>query len=149
MRFSQVFRCRMQMNVYRQSWHPRFPDENFTLNHVKPGPPAALAIHELLALWFSDAVFDILKTSIRISAKFIQKRVQPIENGLCFVRQEPNVFGRTLPLSTRSPRTSFRSESTSLRKKYIYHMAGMLSMANSGPNTNGCQFFITTNKSAN
>jgi peptidyl-prolyl cis-trans isomerase A (cyclophilin A) len=72
------------------------------------------------------------------------KQVQkPLYDGTIFHRVIPNFMiqgGDPLGTGTGDPGYKFEDEFQSGR---TFDKAGYLAMANSGPNTNGCQFFIT------
>lgn len=69
----------------------------------------------------------------------------PFFDGLTFHRVEPRFIiqgGDPLANSLGNPGYAFRQE---IHPDLTHNVAGTVAMANSGPNTNGCQWYITLN----
>lgn len=73
-----------------------------------------------------------------------EKSNKPLFNGTVFHRVIPNfMIQGGDPTGTGMGGPGYRFEDETKGSPHRFDKAGKLAMANSGPNTNGCQFFIT------
>jgi peptidyl-prolyl cis-trans isomerase A (cyclophilin A) len=73
-----------------------------------------------------------------------QKKTAPLYNGTIFHRVIPNfMIQGGDPAGTGMGGPGYRFEDETKGSRHKFDKAGKLAMANSGPNTNGSQFFIT------
>ncbi len=89
-----------------------------------------------------DLVLGLFASDVPVTVNnFVFLAGEEFYNGTIFHRVIPDFMaqgGDPTGTGTGTPGYSFADEFTEHT-----HVAGALSMANSGPNTNGCQFFIT------
>jgi peptidyl-prolyl cis-trans isomerase A (cyclophilin A) len=79
--------------------------------------------------WFDSRIYKVVK--------------RPLYDGTTFHRVVPGVLiqgGDPTGLGKGNPGYRFRDE---FSDRLSFDKPGMLAMANAGPNTNGCQFFVT------
>jgi len=89
-----------------------------------------------------DLVLELFASDVPVTVNnFVFLAGEEFYNGTIFHRVIPDFMaqgGDPTGTGTGTPGYSFADEFTEHT-----HITGALSMANSGPNTNGCQFFIT------
>lgn len=97
---------------------------------------APVTVKNFVDLALGDKEWDDSKSGKKVKRRFY--------NGLIFHRVIPNFMiqgGCPLGNGTGGPGYSFEDETS---PDLHFDRPGILAMANSGPNTNGSQFFITT-----
>jgi peptidyl-prolyl cis-trans isomerase A (cyclophilin A) len=78
------------------------------------------------------------------AANFLNLAKRGYYNGIKFHRVIPNfMIQGGDPTGTGMGGPGYRFQDETKGSPHNFSKAGMLAMANSGPNTNGCQFFIT------
>jgi len=86
-----------------------------------------------------NVVLELFASDVPVTVNnFVFLAGEGFYNGTTFHRVIPGFMAQGGDPGTGTPGYSFADEFTEHT-----HVAGALSMANSGPNTNGCQFFIT------